>query len=122
MAKSVHNDVIDDGLNVIKNNANLMIACSAEPTTRTEAVTTYALADIAMVAGDFTIADGDVNGRKLTVAAKSGALVDASGDATHIALVDATRLLFVTTCTPQTLTAGNTVNYPAWDVEISDPT
>jgi hypothetical protein len=48
--------------------------------------------------------------------------VDTSGTATHVALCDATRLLYVTTCTSQALTSGNTVNIPAWDIEIADPT
>lgn len=122
MAKRVHDDVLDGAFDVL-DQADLMIACSAEPTTRAEAVSTYALADVAMTPNtDYTKANGDTNGRKVTVAAKSGVNVDASGTATHIALVDGTRLLYVTTCTSQALTSGNTVNFPAWDVEIADPT
>lgn len=121
MAKSVNDDVLDGAFDVL-DQADLMIACSAEPTTRTEAVTTYALADVAMTPDtDYTKANGDTNGRKVTVAAKSSVTVDSSGTATHIALVDGTRLLYVTTCTSQALTASNTVNFPAWDVEIADP-
>ena len=56
----------------------------------------------------------------------TGALIDVSGTATHIALVRVgdTTLLYVTTCTSQALVANgsNTVNFPAWDVEIADPT
>lgn len=122
MAKSVHDDVLDGAFDVL-DQANEMNANSAEPTTRTEAITTYMLADVAMTPDtDFTKAAGDTSGRKVTVAAKSGVTVDSSGTATHISLVDATRLLYVTTCTSQALTAGNTVNFPAWDVEIADPT
>lgn len=122
MAKAVHNDVLDGAFDVV-DQSNLMIACSAQPTTRTEAVTTYALADVAMtVDTDYTKANGDTSGRKVTVAAKSSVTVDASGTANHIALVDGTRLLYVTTCTSQALTAGNTVNFPAWDIEIAAPT
>ena len=122
MAKSVHDDVLDGAFDVL-DQANLMIVCSAEPTSRTEAVSTYALADATMVADtDYTKANGDVSGRKVTVAAKSSILVDSTGTGTHIALVDGTRLLYVTTCTSQALTSGNTVNFPAWDVEIGDPT
>lgn len=121
MAKSVHNDVLDGAFDVL-DQANLMIACNAEPTTRTEAVTTFALADVAMTVNtDYTKADGDVSGRKCTIAAKSGVTVDTTGTATHIALVDGTRLLYVTTCTSQALTAANTVSFPAWKVEIADP-
>jgi len=124
MAKTVHDDVLDGAFDVL-DQANLMIACSAQPTSRTEAVTTYALADVAMTVNtDFTKANGDVSGRKVTVAAKSTVLIDTSGTATHVALVDGTRLLYVTTCTSQALTANgsNTVNFPAWDIEIADPT
>lgn len=120
MGKSVHNDVLDASHDETAL-ADLMTVCSAEPTTRTEAVTTFKLADVAMAGGDFTKADGDTSGRKVTVASKSGVPVDSSGTATHVALVDATRLLRVTTCTSQALTAGNTVNFPSHKYEIADP-
>lgn len=121
MAKSVHNDVLDAALTEVAT-ANLMTACDTEPTTRTEAVTTYALADVAMTGGDYTIAEGDTNGRKTTVGQKTGVTVDSTGTATHVALVDATVLLYVTTCTSQALTATNTMTFNAWDIEIADPT
>lgn len=122
MAKSVHNDILDGAFDVL-DQADLMTVCAGQPTTRTEAITTFKLADIAMTPNtDFTKADGDVSGRKVTVAAKSGVTVDTTGTADHVALVDGTRLLYVTTCTSQGLTAANTVNFPAWKVEIADPT
>lgn len=125
MAKTVHDDVLDGALNIIKNNCTRMVACSAQPTTYTESNATYALADVTMASGDFTAANGDTSGRKLTVAAKSGVLIDASGTATHNALLDVTnsKLLYVTTTTSQALTANgsNTVNFPAWEIEIADP-
>ena len=83
------------------------------------------LADVAVTPDtDFTKADGDTSGRKVTVAAKNGVTVDTSGTATHVALVRATgtTVRYVTTCTSQALTAANTVNFPAWKVEINDPT
>lgn len=83
------------------------------------------LADVAMTPDtDFPKANGDVSGRKITVAAKNAIPVDASGTATHIALVRTTdtSVRYVTTCTSQALVAGNTVNVPAWDIEIADPT
>lgn len=123
MAKSVSDTVLDAALNYIKNNADLMTACNAEPTTLTEAVTTYALADVAMSGTDFTVGEGDTNGRKVAVGAKSDVTVDTTGTATHVALVDSgTELLYVTTCTSQSLTASNTVDFPTWDIEIADPT
>lgn len=121
MAKTVHDDVLDGAFDVL-DQADLMTVCAGQPTTRTEAITTFKLADIAMTPNtDYTKANGTVSGRKVTVAAKSGVTVDTSGTADHVALVDATRLLYVTTCTSQALTAANTVNFPAWAVELEDP-
>lgn len=126
MAKTVHDDVLDGATSVIKTNCTRQVACSAQPTTYTEGNATYALADVTMASGDFTQANGDTNGRKVTMAAKTGVLIDTSGTATHVALLDVanSKLLYVTTCTSQALTANgsNTVNFPAWDIEIADPT
>src|SRR3990172_616195 len=112
MAKSVHNDVLD-GAFLALDAADIMTACNAEPTTRTEAITTFKLADVAMTpVTDYTISNGDTNGRKVRVAAKSGVAVDTTGTATHVALCDASNLLYETTCTSQLLTSGNTVDFP----------
>ena len=124
MAKFANDIVMDGALDIIAT-ATRQIACSAQPTTYTEANSTYALADVTLSSGDYTKANGDTSGRKVTIAAKSGALIDTSGTATHVALVrvsDST-LIEVTTCTSQALTANgsNTVNFPAWDIEFADP-
>jgi hypothetical protein len=122
MAKSV-NDLVLDGAFGVLDDGNVMTVCSAEPTTRTQAVTTNMLASIAMTpTTDYTKANGDTSGRKCTMAAKNAVPVTNSGTATHIAICDGTNLLYVTTCTSQVLTSGNTVNIPAWKVEIADPT
>ena len=61
---------------------------------------------------------------KDSVAAKSAVPIDTTGTATYIALTKSTGsvLLYVTTCTSQALTAGGTVDFPAWDIELADPT
>lgn len=123
MGKSVANSVLDGALNIIKNNCVLMTVCTSEPTNYATATTNGSnkLADVVMSSGDFTAADGDVSGRKLTVAAKTAFAVDATGTALHVALCDGSALLYVTTCTSQALTSGNTVSTPAWDIELADP-
>lgn len=122
MGKSVADSVLDGAFDVL-DQATIQTVCSAEPTTRTEAITTFALADVALTPDtDFTKANGDTSGRKCTVAAKSGVNVDSSGTATHVAVCNGSILLYVTTCTSQVLTAGNPLNFPAWKVEIADPT
>ena len=126
MAKFTPDAVLDQIADYIIANATRLVVCSTQPTTYTEANATFALADVTIDSGDFTKANGDVSGRKVTVAAQNGVLIDASGTALHVALlnVSGTELLYVTTCTSQALTANgsNTVNVPAWDIEIADPT
>jgi hypothetical protein len=124
MPKTVDDTVLDGAFDIL-DQADLMVVCSAQPTTYAEAITTYKLADIALTPNtDFTKANGDINGRKVTVAAKAGVTIDANGTATHVALVKSSGsvLLYVTTCTSQVLIAGGTVDFPAWNIEISDPT
>lgn len=75
--------------------------------------------------GDFTIANGDVSGRKLTTAQQAAIPIDVSGSAEHIVLATggATDLIrAITTCTAQALVDTGTVTVPAWDWEIADPT
>lgn len=100
-----------------------MTACSAAPANYSE-IATVALATATMAPGDYTVAAGGVSGRKVTMAAKNGVTIDASGTATHVVLHDNTSIRgYVTECDPLPLTAGagNTVNFPSWAIEIADP-
>jgi hypothetical protein len=101
--------------------ATALHICAGQPTSRADAIT-RSLGTIAMDAGDFAFANGDVSGRKVTVAAQTGISVTASGTADHVALIDATRLLHATTMPAQTVTSGNTANTAAWDVEFLNVT
>ena len=104
--------------------ANIMHVCSAQPANYA-GIAAVSLASVAMTPNtDYTKADGDTSGRKITVVAKPGINVGTSGTATHVVLASSgdTTLRFVTTCTSQALTSGNQVNFPAWDVETGDPT
>jgi len=123
MGKSIHDNVLDAALNYIKSNATELTVCSTEPTTYAEAHTTYKLADVVIDSDDFTgPAEGDVSGRKLAVNEQADILVDATGDAQHVALTNGSdTLILVTTCTLQGLTSGNTVTVPTFDDEILDP-
>ena len=125
MPKVAPDGVMDAAFDFI-DQADMMHVCSTLDSSPTYAeIVAASLADVAVTPNtDFTKADGTTSGRKVTVAAKSAVTVDASGDASHIALVTVSGQVvrYVTTCTTQTLTAGNTVNIPAWSVEITDPT
>jgi hypothetical protein len=116
--------ILDAALDYIRNNVTQECVCNAQPTTYAEATGSMKLAlRTGLTSGSFTgPVNGDTNGRKVTVNIQSGITVDTGGAATHIALCSGTVLLYVTTCTSQTLTGGNTVTVPAWDIEIADVT
>jgi hypothetical protein len=124
MPKVAPDAVMDAALDYI-DQADVLRVCSTLDSSPTHAeIVTATLASVAITPDtDFTKADGDTSGRKVTVAAKSSVSVTASGDANHIALTTTSGSVvrYVTTCTTQTLTSGNTVNIPAWDIEIADP-
>jgi len=123
MAKATPDAVLDTFLDAIAVGTRLMV-CSGQPA-NFAGIAAVALADVTLTAGDgngdYTIANGDTSGRKLTVAQQASIPIDSSGTATHISLDDGTNLLYVTTCTSQALTSGGTVTVPAWDIEIADP-
>lgn len=136
MAKSVANAVLDAALNYVKTNAVRLVVATdapnyAQATTKFDS-SGYQLAIATISASDFTGPEaGDTSGRKLTANAQSSMSIDgiASGaqNATHVALVKVSStassqiVLYVTTCTSQSLTAGNKVNTPAWDMELRAP-
>lgn len=122
MAKKCSDAYMDAMLDLIAT-ADTLTVCSGEPA-NVAGIAAVALAAVALTPGDgngdFTIANGDTNGRKLTVAQQSGVPIDTSGTATHVVIDDGTNL-YVTTCTSQALTSGGTVTVPAWDIEVADP-
>lgn len=122
MAKYMPDAFIDEMLDLIAAATELDI-CSTQPTSYTEAHTTYMLIQHTLAGGDFSKAAGDVSGRKLTLAAQNGLSVTNEGNAQHYALtlVGSTKLILVGTVTAQMVYVGNTVNFPAVDVdEIKD--
>jgi hypothetical protein len=99
--------------------ADRMDVCSTQPTTFTEARTTYSLGNVAPTFD--AIAAGDVSGRKRRVQAKTAVAVTATGTAAHVALTKTTGsvLTYVTTCPSQGVSSGGTMDIGAWDIEVS---
>lgn len=123
MAKQAPDATIDSMFDYV-DQSTIQHVCSAEPANYA-GIAAVTLANVTMTADtDYTKANGTTSGRRVTVAAKSAVPVTASGTATHIAIarVADTTLRYVTTCTSQALVSGNTVNIPAWDIEVADPT
>lgn len=123
MAKKADNLFYDGSFDWLSTNMIRQTACSAEPANYA-GIAAVALATATMAGGDFTKAAGDTSGRKVTMSAKSGVTIDESGTANHVVLHDNSAILgYVTTSDALVLTAGagNTVNFPAWKIEIAAP-
>lgn len=121
MAGSVEELVMDVLLQYIITNGDALNLCSAIPTTYTEAITTYNLGSIALTGADYTLAAGDISGRKVTVGAQTGVTIGgAGGTVVYVAITDSggSDLLLYSSCTPVVVFVGNTVNTTAFDLEI----
>ena len=121
MSKFASTAVLDGSLNIV-GSATRMVAVNGQPATYA-AADAGRLAEAALTAADFTLAAGDISGRKVSIAAKTGLSVVAAGTADHVALLDAagSRLLYVTTCPAQALVAGGQVSIAGWSIEIGAP-
>jgi hypothetical protein len=130
MAKWVHSDVLDNGLNNIKTNANsvkAILAYAAGDSFATVTAVANIIAEVAMVPGDYTLGTGAAaNSRRLTTAAaKQDAAANNLGDPTHFAFVDTvnSKVLWVTDETgSQNVAAGNPVTFPSLTYDSNQPT
>ena len=124
MAKKFDDSVFDAALAEAAT-ATTVHVTSAEPANHA-GIAAVTLANVVVTAGlgagDYSAAaNGDVSGRKTTLAEQAAVTVDNTGTATHVVGTDGTVLLWATTCTSQALTSGNTVTIPATDIEFTDP-
>lgn len=119
MAKLSTDAYIDGGLTAISGSTKLTV-CAGQPVSFVDIAARELASSGVLTGGDFTIANGDTNGRKVTVAAQSSMSITTSGTADHVVVADGTDYT-VTTCTGQALTSGGTVSTPTWDIEIADP-
>ena len=121
MAKATPDAILDAMADAIIAAATTMYVCSDQPE-NFAGIAAVALADVAIDSEDFSKANGDASGRKVTIAQQADVEIDETGEADHIVLASADTLLYVTTCTPQMLTDGGTVTIPAWSITVADPT
>lgn len=122
MAKYLNDtDVLDAALDGIET-AN-MLRIFDTFSTDYATINTNKLAEVSLTGPDFTKADGDTSGRKVTVAAKNAVPVTATGSYNHLALVDTvgSKVLAVTDGTTKAITSGDEVDIPAFDLEVGDP-
>lgn len=119
MAKWVHADVLDGGLNAIKTVATKMYLISAYSAGASYAtVISNALNDgVTMTSSDYTLSSAGSN-RVLTVASGKTATATATASGSpdlHVAHTDGSaKVLWVTDETSnQSVTSGNTINFPS---------
>ncbi|MGB7404490.1 MAG: hypothetical protein WA906_02260 [Pacificimonas sp.] len=118
----INDDVLDAALGEISASASAVVALAGEPADFV-AADAGRLASASVAAGDFSVRDGLISGRRVTVAAQAGVPASAAGQADTIALLDEAgqRLLFVSACPAADIAVGDTVDFAAWDIELSDP-
>lgn len=127
MVAYAHSDVLDNGPNYIKNNANKILAVLAYTVGDSYATVTNAsniVAEATLTSGDFTGPAGSTN-RTLTFSAgKQDSSANNSGDPTHFVFVDTvnSKVLWVT---PETsalsATAGSPVSFPSLTYTSNQP-
>ena len=115
--------IFDSGLDYLTTHGESVYLCSQEPTTYTEAVSTYALADENAVSMGAAAA-GATDGRRVIVPAITGGDVTGTGTVTHWAVVKttATTALLATgaLASSQAITSGNTFDMAAFSITIRD--
>jgi hypothetical protein len=118
----ITDNALDDLLQYLIDNAEDLHICSQEPTTYTEAVTTYTLGDKQTITVG-SQGNRTPNGRKSTVTAITGGDITATGTATHWAIVDVTGTELLATgalASSQAVTSGNTFSLAAFDLGVPD--
>lgn len=122
MAATLSDGVLDAALNVIKNNGSKLHICSSQPTTYTQASSTYQLGYKS--SPGYTGPADHTSGRKLTVAAITDGTVSASGTAAYFAITNGSDTLYATQAlnASQSVTSGNTFTLTEFIIAIPDPT
>jgi len=123
MARYAPNGFYTNGFSWIRNGANRRIVVLDSEVSVYANIAAATLAEDDLDDNDLTEGAGMVSGRRLTVAQFSDLDIAQSGDATHVAIVDddEEEVLYITTCTTQTLTMGGKVTIPSWGIEIRGP-
>lgn len=115
--------VFDNGLTVLDTEANRIDICSTEPTTYTEATSTYTLGNSTSLSIGAP-ADRSGGGREVTVAAISDGSVTGTGTAAYYAIVDTSNSRLLATgslSASQSVTTGNTFTLSSVTIGIPDP-
>lgn len=123
MADIVHNDVFDSGLGILTTDVENLYICSSQPTTFTEASSTYKLGTKS--SPTITGPSDGTTGRKVDVSAISDGVVNTAGNAGWVALTDDSLSKLLISCnlaSPLDVATGSPFTLTAFKIEIPDPT
>ena len=115
--------VLDNGLSVLDTEANRLDICSSEPSSYSEATSTYTLGNKAGISIGSPEARSP-SGRKVVVAEISGGSVTGTGTAAYWAITDTanSRLLAAgSLSSSQAVTSGNTFSLATFEIGIPGP-
>lgn len=117
-------EVLDPGLTNIKTNVTTLVFCSAQPANYAGIAAVALATKTGIVAGDFTLADGNTGsgGRMVTVAAKTGMVPSANGTVAYVVGHNGTKIYYGTAVTSQPVTTAQTWDSPSHRLVIGDPT
>jgi hypothetical protein len=121
----INDTVFDSGLSYITTNANRVDICSTEPTTYTEAITTYTLGNETTITTTGPSDAGTGTGRRAIIDQITAGDVTGTGTATSwgVTYTTGTALLAAgSLSSSQAVTNGNTFTLDAIDIIIRDPT
>lgn len=123
MAASLEDRVLDLGLNVLDTESTHVNICSTEPTTYTQATTTYLLGFKSFGAGAVfgAPAAGSPNGRKVSSVAVTDGTITTSGTAAWWAITDNANSRFHghgSLSATQVVSSGNTFTLASFDIRI----
>lgn len=130
MAKYANDAFMDAALSWIKTNCDALYVCSTQPTTYTEASSTYKLgASTSYTVTGSPASDASPAGRQITIQAASSVAITSAGTMAHIALtgsIASTQTLMYVTTIPSgsqvSVAASDKVNMAAWTVTVADVT
>jgi hypothetical protein len=121
---TVHDDVFDAALAKVAT-CTAVHVCTSEPANHA-GIAAVSVGSYVLTAGngngDWTIANGDISGRKLTLLAQSGNNGSASGAANFLAFTDGTTKLLSIAGDGDTVNSGSPFTIAATNVlELRDP-
>lgn len=132
MAFHIHDDLLDNGPQYLKDNCDCITICDGDPIlVYTDARNGPGGSPAGLMIGEatgltsseFTVADGDISGRKVTHDPLVDVEILTTGDMDHLAYLDTgnTKVLMVKPITSRAVLDGDFVTVPSSKLESRDP-